>query len=332
MEACIKEDEQALNTLLASPRLSDYKANRIKKLKFLILTNLQYSAILSQLSQHEKSLENAKKTWKYLVEMFQECFEYVKDLKKAYDSALINSQNTKNTPIPKNTNKKQIETNLAPSQKKNSFLNESTESKGSCSYSNIKSPKSSSNIPSGINSMAAIKNEVIFSKIVLDYAWPILDFICSFKSYEEISSKGKEMIGEVRKSLYFWKNNPENNEKHLRKELKLPLEKDEEIKRSLLGVADSTEWLENFNIGAIMHMNSLTYEEFMFYGEIIYEVSKKLLLEKVIYFSVVLFTMATEIRFIELERKKLEKTVFETSEKDSQGGVSLGLLIDLKIS
>ena len=84
----------------------------------------------------------------------------------------------------------------------------------------------------------------------------------------------------------------------------MPIEKDEEGKRSLLGVADSTEWLETFNIGAIMHMNPITYEEFMFYGEIIYEVSKKLLLEKVIYFSVILFTMATEIRFIELEKAK----------------------------
>ena len=132
------------------------------------------------------------------------------------------------------------------------------------------------------NTVGFIKNEISFSKIVIDYAYPILEFVSGLKSYDEISTEGKEMLGEVRKSLYFWKNNPENNEKHLRKELKLPMEKDEEGKRSLLGVADSTEWLETFNIGAIMHMNPIGYEEFMFYGEIIYEVSKKLLLEKVI--------------------------------------------------
>lgn len=347
LEFCLKEDEQIFNGLKTSPRFSDYKANRIKKLKFLILCNLQYSAILSQVSQHQKSLENAKKTWSFLVEMFRECFEYVKELKRYHDGnvseknnnkiIINNNDNNNNLSITNNNNsniynkgsprnffnntnnfnktnnananinknKNNIISNVkkTPISNKNMLISSLNESKSSESKTSSKKLSYFDNFNTN-STMGIIKNEVPFSKIVLEYAWPILEFMNKFQTYEEISTKGQEMIGEVRKSLYFWKNNPENNEKYLRKELKLPLEKDEESRRSLLGVADSTEWLESFNIGALMHMNPITYEEFMFYGEIIYEVSKKLLLEKVIYFSVVLFTMATEIRFIEIEKKK----------------------------
>lgn len=367
LESCLKDDDQTLTNLKSSPRLTDYKANRVKKLKFLILCNLQYSAILSQLSSHEKSLENAKKTWGFLVEMFRECFEYVKDLRRHHEAATnANTQNNtrsstslnakKHSPYVVGSNKKPV--NLADSQETNSwvFINNNmgnlkktnvtpvsnkkglmaqlnpqisphtpnmnpqlTTSQGSSQghtfgqHLNESSESGSNKTPIEMNmgfrpnTVGFIKNEISFSKIVIDYAYPILEFISTLKTHEEITTYGKEMLGEVRKSLYFWKNNPENNEKHLRKELKLPMEKDEECKRSLLGVADSTEWLESFNIGAIMHMNPITYEEFMFYGEIIYEVSKKLLLEKVIYLSVVLFTMATEIRFIELDKNPGEK-------------------------
>jgi hypothetical protein len=48
--------------------------------------------------------------------------------------------------------------------------------------------------------------------------------------------KDKNSFNEAKKSLYFWKNNPENNEKHLRKELKAPLSTKENELRSLLGV------------------------------------------------------------------------------------------------
>lgn len=360
MESCLKDD-QNITSIKASPRISDYKANRVKKLKFLILCNLQYSAILSQLSLHEKSLENAKKTWGFLAEMFAECFDYVKDLRRRHEATQIqpnpristsnsnpkkspylnsnkkptlnpvdlleNANNTKKpnfTPVSQkkvltmtqpspnsgtNTNQNPNFTSSIQSNAMPTHLNESSES-----GSHSKSPM----VDIGLrpNTVGFIKNEISFSKIVIDYAYPILEFVSGLKCYDEISTEGKEMLGEVRKSLYFWKNNPENNEKHLRKELKLPMEKDEECKRSLLGVADSTEWLETFNIGAIMHMNPIGYEEFMFYGEIIYEVSKKLLLEKVIYLSVVLFTMATEIRFIELENKPGDKKKGEGNEAE----------------
>jgi hypothetical protein len=41
---------------------------------------------------------------------------------------------------------------------------------------------------------------------------------------------------EARNSLYFWKNNPENNERHIRHELNVPLKPDEGESRGLLGV------------------------------------------------------------------------------------------------
>lgn len=357
LESCLKEDEQTVTTFKSSsPHLTDYKANRIKKLKFLILTNLQYSAILSQLAQHEKSLENAKKTWKSLADMFKECFDYVKDLRKKNEHQfLATSSKSLIVQNPKKTVNRNIFT-----------LNESSENTYSTNHNNLNnltqkkliqspvsskkflgmqlaSPQNSTQLPLSQNHVkntlneeessesnskteenlpfwkknntGFIKNEIAFSEIVIDYALPILEYITSLKGHEEISSQGKEILPEVRKSLYFWKNNPENNEIHIRKELKLPTEKDDEEKRSLLGVADSTEWLQNFNIGAIMHMNPITYEEFMFYGEIIYEISKKLLLEKVIYFSIILFTMATEIRFIEMEKSKPEKKKTGEGEK-----------------
>lgn len=52
--------------------------------------------------------------------------------------------------------------------------------------------------------------------------------------------------------------------------------------RSLLGVEQPNDWLNNFNIGAIMHLNPIVYEEFAFYGDLVYEMSKKMLLEKVL--------------------------------------------------
>ena len=42
------------------------------------------------------------------------------------------------------------------------------------------------------------------------------------------------ILREAKKQLYFWRNNPENNEKHLRKELRL--DNKEEEYRSILGV------------------------------------------------------------------------------------------------
>ena len=51
---------------------------------------------------------------------------------------------------------------------------------------------------------------------------------------EKIPVNEKQLLKEAKKQLYFWRNNPENNEKHLRKELKLVSQNEEY--RSLLGI------------------------------------------------------------------------------------------------
>jgi hypothetical protein len=38
---------------------------------------------------------------------------------------------------------------------------------------------------------------------------------------EDMSINEKEQFNEAKKQLYYWRNNPENNEKHFRKELKM---------------------------------------------------------------------------------------------------------------
>ena len=79
---------------------------------------------------------------------------------------------------------------------------------------------------------------------------------------EMMSISEKEQFNEAKRQLYFWRNNPENNEKHIRKEFRAPTQPKEDEFRSLLGVQNVQEWIENFNIGSIMHMVPLNYEEF----------------------------------------------------------------------
>ena len=67
--------------------------------------------------------------------------------------------------------------------------------------------------------------------------------------------------------------------------------------RSLLGVSGSQDWLEGFDIGSIMHMSTVIYGDFVYFGDMIYEISKRMIIEKIVYISISYFTLATEIRF-----------------------------------
>jgi len=127
-----------------------------------------------------------------------------------------------------------------------------------------------------------IKMDIPFKKILIDYAYPILRDLSKTPDHCCLTDNNRQQVLlEVKKSLYFWKKNPENNERDLRKELKAPKETNIGNKRSLLGVkSDSTEWIENFNIGSIMHMNPVKYDDFCFFGDFNYEISKNQLLEK----------------------------------------------------
>ena len=124
-----------------------------------------------------------------------------------------------------------------------------------------------------------VKEEILYDQIVYEYSFNILTDMMQMR--DPLTINKDELLKEARKSLYFWKNNPENNEKHLRQQINLPTRQDDSEKRSLLGIQNQHEWIENFNIGSIMHMIPVGYDDFCFFGDLIYELSKKKILEKV---------------------------------------------------
>jgi hypothetical protein len=117
---------------------------------------------------------------------------------------------------------------------------------------------------------AIFRDEVSYLKNILEYASPF------------INGKEQDLLKQTRKSLFNWKNNPENNEKYLRKEFgsKLPDEL-KDANRSLLGVQRPTEWLESLNIGSMMHMKPMKYKEYAQKKEFTNEITKDALQEKV---------------------------------------------------
>jgi hypothetical protein len=55
--------------------------------------------------------------------------------------------------------------------------------------------------------------------------------------------------------FYYWEKNPEKNEEQLLKKF-IPME-NENCKRSILGVSKKNHWIDEFNIGSVMHMTPL---------------------------------------------------------------------------
>ena len=126
------------------------------------------------------------------------------------------------------------------------------------------------------------KDEVYYNKQIIESALPFLeDFMKNTKEF----SRGKmtEIINQTRNLLFNWKNNPENNEKYIRKELikdKISSKLAEE-NRTLLGVQQDPEWLSTLNIGSIMHIRPLKYKDYAQKREYINELTKTSLQEKV---------------------------------------------------
>ena len=52
-----------------------------------------------------------------------------------------------------------------------------------------------------------------------------------------------------------------------------------------------------------MQLNPIGYKKFITAGEIVFEVSEKMLLEKILLQTLGLFSMATEMRFLEKDNK-----------------------------
>ena len=101
---------------------------------------------------------------------------------------------------------------------------------------------------------------------------------------------------ELKSKTYFWKNNPENNIKLLRKELSnfsTNLDNHNQIQpsskqdadgqeRNLLGIKKSKSWIEQITIAKVMVMSPINYLEFAEKDNIIFEFNYKNLVDKVI--------------------------------------------------
>ncbi len=127
------------------------------------------------------------------------------------------------------------------------------------------------------------RDEVYYNRYITESASPFLeDFVKNTQDFSRV--KMHEIINQTRNLLFNWKNNPENNEKYIRKELtkdKVPSKITEE-NRTLLGVQQDPEWLATLNIGSIMHMRPLKYKDYAQKREFINELTKTSLQEKVI--------------------------------------------------
>ena len=66
----------------------------------------------------------------------------------------------------------------------------------------------------------------------------------------------------------------------------------------MIGLLNENEWLKSFDLSNVMHIRLLTYEEVCLKGEILYEFSQKVLVEKTLLLSVAYFSLASESRHL----------------------------------
>lgn len=125
------------------------------------------------------------------------------------------------------------------------------------------------------------REEINYNRVLIDSAIPFLsEFLKTVGNFS--LDNPAESVSNARKSIYNWKNNPENNEKYLRKEFS----KDSNScvlndNRSLLGVQQASDWLEDFNIGSVMHMKPMKYKDYAKKREFVKEITKEALQENV---------------------------------------------------
>ncbi|CAD8178315.1 unnamed protein product [Paramecium pentaurelia] len=245
--------------------VQEKQAQLIKRQAFLVKAYLQYTAILSQLGKHKQALLNSQKAAQTMRELFKIANSFCQQWLQ-----INGSQGTATT----------------TSQSNVSVRNESSH--------NLDKKKKSQTYQ--------LKDEIEFGRFVIDNAQDVLKDMIKQEDMSSIRLDQKQLLKETKRQLYNWRNKPDNNEKSNRKELKLVTQNEEY--QSLLGIQNLAEWIKNFNIGSIMHMAPQIYEDFTQFGEMIFELAKRQLLEKVIYLSISYFTIATELRFVELEKAK----------------------------
>lgn len=123
------------------------------------------------------------------------------------------------------------------------------------------------------------KLNVSFQKKIFDYAFPILQELS-----QTITKFTSDNINGIKKSIHISTKNLESKN----------LEKNENEKgqRSLLGVRnESDEWIINLNIGVIMQINAVKYDDMSYFDDFNFEISKNKLLEKVKCFYINIHTV-----------------------------------------
>lgn len=241
----LKHDEANYNKLVQKKssikELHLCQSIRLKKMHFLIKVYLQHCAVLSQLSRHEDSREMIDTGAKLLQKVIEIVLECCEQLKKITFQKLNESNSEKRPPSAMSQNK------------------HAESSKNDAGY--------------------LLKEEVHYNYGLLEFAVPFLqDFLKMFGN----PASQMQNLQNLKKFVFVWKNNPNNNEKYLREKLqKNVLSLELSGARTLLGVQQESEWLQNFNIGTVMHMNPLSYKDYIARRDVIAEVTKEALQEKV---------------------------------------------------
>ena len=267
LDQSIQQDDSIINTStdLSSSQLATITCIKIRKQKFLLKVYLQCCAVLSQLSKyyysrffillmnflrHEEALSLAHKAQRTMISILSQCASYCKETSEVLDRNALNSASTDIL-------------NGRPSEKNSPGLNFDF-------YKNFENN-------------GTFYDEVPYLKNIMNFAIPFLNnFIATVKKFT--GSNIEETLKQTRKLLFNWKNNPENTEKYLRKEFGKAnfLKENEEKNRSILGLPTTPEWLKNLNIGSFMHMKPMKYKEYAERKELISELTKESLQEKVI--------------------------------------------------
>jgi len=273
LDQSIQQDDVIINssTDLSHTQQATITCIKIRKQKFLLKVYLQCCAVLSQLSKHEEALSLAHKAQRTMISILSQCASYCKETSEVLDKGPLSQSNADLI-------------NGRPSHNVNS--------PGMLNFDFYKN----------FENNGTFYDEVPYLKNIMNFAIPFLNnFIATVKKFT--GSNIEETLKQTRKLLFNWKNNPENTEKYLRKEFGKAnfLKENEEKNRSILGLPTTPDWLKNLNIGSFMHMKPMKYKEYAERKELISELSKESLQEKVILQSLIYFSTATEIRFIGME-------------------------------
>ena len=87
--------------------------------------------------------------------------------------------------------------------------------------------------------------------------------------------------------------------------------------RNMLGVRHKEDWVFNLNIGNVMHLSAMSFDELLPPSDKTHELNKDAMLEKIILLVVGLFCVSTEIRFLSQEKNE-DGTSKGYSKKDSE--------------